>query len=176
MSAIRSFATRLMNAIARHAPAGDREWAAAMLHELDFIEDDWAALLWALGAAGAIVRRSGRPSWVWCKRQFGFKEEPMNTVQKRAVGLISGVGISIVAIACILVAIHLLGRFIPSADPSRFSLSAWAVFAALTEAAFVGAVIALWKKRRPMAVGILISAILLGTHMAMHAVELGSRQ
>ncbi len=42
------------------------------------------------------------------------------------------------------------------------------VVAWLMELIFVGGVIALWRKRRPMAIGILFTAILLGTHFAMY--------
>ena len=86
----------------------------------------------------------------------------MNDFQKRAVGVISGVGIAVAVTACLLVGIHLSG------DPERIPWMAWTVIAGLLEAAFAITVIALWRKRRPMAVGILLSAALLGTHFVMH--------
>lgn len=43
----------------RNAPENSREWASAMLRELEFIENDWAALLRALGSTSAIFGRSG---------------------------------------------------------------------------------------------------------------------
>jgi hypothetical protein len=38
----------------------------------------------------------------------------------------------------------------------------------LPEIIFVVAIVALWRKRRPMAVGILLLAVTLGTHFIVH--------
>ena len=43
-----------------------REWASAMLRELDFVDSDWEALLWALGSTSCdfhAFRAAGL--WVW---------------------------------------------------------------------------------------------------------------
>jgi hypothetical protein len=48
MSIRRSLALRILNGVVRFAPAGAGEWSEAMLHEVDFIESDWAAVSWAL--------------------------------------------------------------------------------------------------------------------------------
>jgi hypothetical protein len=40
MGAPRTLAARLLRAVVRLAPAESRDWAAAMLRELDFIEGD----------------------------------------------------------------------------------------------------------------------------------------
>jgi hypothetical protein len=162
MSAPRKIAIKLMSAVVRYSPDESREWASAMLQELDFVEGDWAALFWALGCTTAIFRHSSDRLWIWLGKQFGFKEDRMNDFQKRAVGVISGVGIAVAVTACLLAGIHLSG------DPERIPWVAWAVIAGLMEAAFAIAAIVLWRKRRPMAVGILLSAVLLGTHFVMH--------
>jgi hypothetical protein len=59
MSATRRLASKLLRAILRHSSADSQEWANAMLRELDFIENDWAALFWALEAR---LRFSGVPA------------------------------------------------------------------------------------------------------------------
>jgi hypothetical protein len=45
---------------------------------------------------------------------------------------------------------------------------AWLIVILLPELAFAFGIIRLWRKRKPMAIGILVSAIMLGTHFAMH--------
>ncbi len=165
----RKIATGLLRAVLRYSSAESQEWASAMLRELDFIESDWAALFWALGSTTAIFRHSGARLWVWLGKQFGFKEDRMNDFQRRAVGVISGVGIAIAATICLLVVIHLSG------NPERIPWIVWTVIATLLEIGFAIAAIALWRKRRPMAVGILLSAVLLGTHFVMYLSSHGSR-
>jgi len=48
MGAPRRLAQRLLDAFANLAPPASREWARAMLGELDSIRGDWAALFWAV--------------------------------------------------------------------------------------------------------------------------------
>jgi hypothetical protein len=165
MAARRRLAVALLQAMARHAPEESRDWASAMLRELDFIEGDWAALFWALGSTTAIFRHAGRSVWVWFGRQFGFKEDRMNNFQQRAVGVISGIGITVAVTILLMILIHLSDHFFNFADWMPKIVMSMSV---LAELLFVGAVIALWRKRRPMAVGILFTAILLGTHFAMY--------
>jgi hypothetical protein len=169
MSAQRKLARKLLGAILRHSSEQGGEWARAMLRELDFIESDWTALFWALGSTEAMFRHSGRRLWVRFGKRFGYQEDGMNDFQKRTVGVISGVGIAVATVICLLVAIHL------ATDPERMSRMAWIAIATLMETAFAIAAIALWRKRRPMAVGILVSAVLLGTHIVMHLASHGSR-
>jgi hypothetical protein len=139
-----------------------------MLRELDFIEGDWAALFWALGSTTAIFKHC---SWRLLARLQNLrvlKEAFMNVVQRRAVGFISGIAIVIVAAIAILSAVHVSAPFFSFSSPERMPKSVWLLIATLAEGAFIAAVIALWRKRRPMAVGILLSAIAIGTHVAIH--------
>jgi hypothetical protein len=50
MTMIRRLALKVLNTAARHAAPGTRDWVIAMSREMDFIENDWAALWWALGS------------------------------------------------------------------------------------------------------------------------------
>jgi hypothetical protein len=167
MSFLRRIATGLLRAVLRSSPDESREWANAMLQELEFIESDWEVLFWALGGTTAICTHLRGRSWVWLGRQFGYEEGRMNDFQKRAVGVVSGIGIAAAVTICFMVFVH------GSAHIFGFTDSPWMmkfaiVMAWVMEALFVGAVIALWRKRRPMAVGILLTAIMLGTHFAMY--------
>jgi hypothetical protein len=166
MSFPRKVATGLLRVVLRHSSDESREWAAAMLQELEFIEGDWEALFWALGSTTAIFRHSGGRIWVWVARHFGYEEGRMSDFQKRAVGVVSGVGIAAGVTICFVVLVH------GSAQVFGFSDAPWMMkfallMAMVMEVLFVVTVIALWRKRRPMAVGILLTAILLGTHFAI---------
>ncbi|HXM60044.1 MAG TPA: hypothetical protein VN950_04250 [Terriglobales bacterium] len=58
---IRKFAMKVLNAAARHAAPGTRDWVNAMSREMDFIENDWAALWWALGSTRILFKRQYVP-------------------------------------------------------------------------------------------------------------------
>src|SRR5579859_7127266 len=55
MSRTRRFAVSLLGKVAERHNADD--WGLAMLHELDAVEGDWAALRWACGGVFALMRR-----------------------------------------------------------------------------------------------------------------------
>ena len=44
----------------------------------------------------------------------------------------------------------------------------WMAVIVIPEIIFVLAIVTLWRKRRPMALGILLTAIILATHFAVH--------
>ena len=61
MTMIRRLALKVLNAAARHAAPGTRDWVTAMSREMDFIENDWAALWWALGSTRILFKRQHVP-------------------------------------------------------------------------------------------------------------------
>jgi hypothetical protein len=164
MSSARKFASGLLRAVARRAPSGSREWAAAMLRELDFIENDWAALLWALGSAAAIF---GHPGKAWFGRKSSEEERQMNEIGKKTVGLLAGVGVAALLILCAIGAVLLSIRFFPGVGPGRIMWTHWLAIISV-ETIFVIAAVKLWRKRAPMAVGILLSGIVLAAHVVIH--------
>jgi hypothetical protein len=74
----RKLAAKLLEAVVRYAPEESREWASAMLRELDFIEGDWSALFWALGSAAAVVRHAASNWRSWTSNKKQSEEERMN--------------------------------------------------------------------------------------------------
>ena len=52
MTTGRRLALKILDTVVRFASPGAQDWAKAILREMDFIENDWTALLWALGSAG----------------------------------------------------------------------------------------------------------------------------
>ena len=75
---IRGLASAILTAAVRRASPTVREWGAAMLREMDFVESDWAALLWALGSVPVLFKHSeapmSDPSAVFLRAQTLMKE------------------------------------------------------------------------------------------------------
>src|SRR5208283_2302067 len=57
-SHLRQAATVLLEYAIRLAPADTREWGRAMEGELNHVEGQWAATLWALGGASVLVKHA----------------------------------------------------------------------------------------------------------------------
>src|SRR5271163_118049 len=165
-SPVRELANALLRAVLRHAAADSQEWAGAMLRELDFIENDWVALFWALGSINAIFRQTGRGWRSRLGKHSGHEEVHMNEVGKRTVGVVSGVAIAALLVICVMALLHLSFHLF-SFTADTVPLFAWLLIVGLVETAFVVAAVKLWRKRRPMAIGILLSAAVVGTHVAM---------
>jgi hypothetical protein len=167
MSATRRFASKLLRFVIRHSPSGSQDWGEAMLRELDFIESDWAALLWALGSTTAIFRHSARELRAKMGKHDPREEKPMiNNIGKRTAGIVTGIAIAAVLIVSAFGLVHLLFYFVPAWDLRPMP---WLIAAvAISEAIFIYAVVTQWHKRRPMAVGILLSALVLVTHVVVH--------
>ncbi len=55
MALIRTLALRALNAVVRRTRPEVRDWGLAMLCEMDFIENDWAALFWAIGSVKSLT-------------------------------------------------------------------------------------------------------------------------
>lgn len=60
MTNARRLALKISRAVLRMAPPGVQDWAKAMLCEMDFIESDWTALLWALSGTRILFRIKSR--------------------------------------------------------------------------------------------------------------------
>jgi hypothetical protein len=58
---IRGLASAILTAAVRRASLGVREWGTAMLREMDFVESDWAALLWAIRCVPVLLKHLGAP-------------------------------------------------------------------------------------------------------------------
>jgi len=140
-----------------------------MLRELDFIESDWAALFWALGSTTAVFRHSvgGVMRMRWFGRRKRHEEAPMmKDVGKKAAGMVVGmvmaVGLGLCALGLLVLSFHLF----PSLE--RAEWVHWLTVIVIPETICIIAVAALWQKRRPVALGILLSAIAMATHVVIH--------
>ena len=171
MSTPRKIATGLLRAAMRFSSAESREWASAMLRELDFVESDWAALFWALGSTTAIFRHSSRELLASFGNKLGIKEEKVNDNQKRVLGVMTGVGtgflLAVGGFVLLLVVLHLIS------DPARMPFPAQLTIVGVPEIIFAVIAIKLWRKRRPIAIGVLATAVLLAAHVVTHVANHG---
>jgi len=138
-----------------------------MLRELDFIDNDWASLWWALGGTTAVLKHSLAitvRSWVRAKMdrrgQLMLKD-----VAKKARRLASGVAISAAVLAGSIVgAARLLSAVFPARRFEQMHWLGWLPVVVIPEGIFAIAATALWRKRRDMARGIVLGAVALGVH------------
>ena len=169
MSPIRRLAVWMMQRALQCSSAESEEWARAMLHEMDFIESDWSALWWALGCTTAIWKQAGRDAMRMLRRQAGIEEAGMNEGGKKAIGFLSGAGMALGVAAVALGLLFGAFELFPAIRANH--LGQWfhlGIGIIIPETIFIVATIALWRKRRPMAFGILFVAAASWVHLAIH--------
>lgn len=92
----------------------------------------------------------------------------MDNMGKKAAWAVLGIVVACVLTLCAFGVLLLSFHFIPSLSVGQVPWLAWLVVIALPETIFVIAAVRLWQKRKPMAIGILLSAVVLATHFIMH--------
>jgi hypothetical protein len=168
MSRVRGFARRLLELVLQCAPQHCQHWASAMLRELDFIENDWAALFWALGSVAAIFRQCGRElALAGFRRQ---EEAAMKETAKNVGWVFAGIVLAALLVTCAMGLFHLAAYFYPSIEQS-IPWPTWLVVFFLPETLFIIGTVRFWRKRKPMAVGVLLAAVIFATHFVMHIVS-----
>lgn len=165
MSAPRKLAGMLLRAMARLAPVESRDWASAMLHELDFIEGEWTALFWALGSATAILRHAASVWRDWLRSKSN-KEADMNNTGRKVLGVGLGMLSALALVGCAFAVLRIVGILFPGLEHSPWAY--WLAVMAIPEAIFVAATVMLWRKRGPVAAGILATALVMALHVAVH--------
>jgi hypothetical protein len=170
MSATRRLASRLLRAMVRYSSSDSLDWANAMLRELDFIESDWAALFWALGSTTAIFRHSvprGLRAWFG---KLSNQEEGviLKHIRKHAAGTVSGIVIAIGVLVCAFGLVRLSFLLFPGLGLEQVQWPELLAVIVIPEAIFIVGAVALWRKRRSMAVGFVVSAVILVAHVVVH--------
>ena len=167
MGAPRTLAASLLRAVARLAPDESRDWANAMLRELDFIDGDWAALFWALGSTAAILRHAASLWRLWLKGKT--KEEArMNSTGKKALGVGLGMLSALMLVGCAFAVLRILSLLFPGLGLDHSGWAYWLAVLAIPETIFVGATVLLWRRKGPIAAGILATGLVMGLHVAVH--------
>jgi hypothetical protein len=160
----------LLRAVVRRSSSDSLDWANAMLRELDFIESDCAALFWALGSTTAIFKHSvprGLRAWFG---KHSHQEEGLilKYISKNAKGTVSGVVIAFGVLASAFGLVRLSFLLFPGSDLERVQWAEFLAVIVIPETIFIVGAVALWRKRRSIAVGIVVSAITLGAHVVVH--------
>lgn len=168
MSAARKLASRLLCAVARLSSAESQDWANAMLRELDFIENDWAALFWALGSTTAIFGHTGRGFRKWLRKSSSYEEDRMNNIGKNTVGVVAGIVFSGILVVCAFGLLYLTSRLFPGLGLDRIAWTHWLTVIVIPETIFIVAAMKLWRKRAPVAFGVLLFAATLAVHVVVH--------
>jgi putative effector of murein hydrolase LrgA (UPF0299 family) len=161
MSAVRSLASRLLNALVRRSAPESRSWGLAMLREMDFVEGDWSALCWALGSSMALWRRA-----------LSRKARSVKSLTRSALAVLAGLAVAgAVLTVCILVLSGLIhASWFAHADGRLAERLLWIV---VPEAVYVVSAAALWRRRTSVALGILTAGVMLMTHAIVHYVTHG---
>jgi hypothetical protein len=147
-----------------------------MLGELEFIEGDWAALLWAIGSTTALLRHSiPRQLRTNLERRFGsVRRLILKDLGKGAIGVLMGLMIAggVLAI-CVVAFLRLVPNILPQWQLSHEPFVEWLTVIVIPEAVFIATAIALWSKKRSIATGLLLAAMTFITHVIIHAATHG---
>jgi len=164
----RKIARALLEGAVRMAPPHTAEWAQAMLSELDYVEGEWSALIWALGSAAAVVRRSARDWRGWFRQSESNGRQPMNANGKKAIGIVSGALSALALAGCAFALLRLVDRLFPALGIARTEWTHWFGAIVIPEAIFIVAAVLLWRRRGPIAAGILLVAVAIALHVLVH--------
>jgi hypothetical protein len=166
MSPIRGIARRVLHFIVRLSPTRTRSWGDAMIGEVDHIDNDWDALLWALGGTLALCRCS------LIEHLRNLRSLPADEVptQGRATHLItsilSGVGVAIVVLMISMLTLSTLQRT-ALVEPTQARLAQLLFAVVIPDALCLLAALALWRPQRRLTSGILAAGAALGAHSIM---------
>jgi len=142
-----------------------------MLRELDFVEGDWQALLWTLGSATALARHSApRQLRSAVRKRVGPAGRlVLSWIAENAAGVLSGV---IIAAGVLTLSAwggpDLMSTAVPQWQAGHARLLELLTFVLIPESVFIVAALALWRRRRNIAVGLLLSAMTFTTHLVVH--------
>jgi len=131
----RNLALKILNAVVRWAPPGAGDWPDAMLREVDFIENDWMAVSWALGSTKLLFTKQAHHDEL---RSLPRRiEELTRKVRRRTAG-----GFALASAETFLSGL-LLYRF-----PTLLQRSACAV--GIVAMLYTGWQLFVWRARKPL--------------------------
>jgi len=167
MSITRRVASRVLTIVIRQSSGEGQLWGIAMLRELDFIQGDWAALFWAFGSTAALCRHSVR-SRLRTLGDWHFNETfQIKRIAKKTTGIVSGVvGAGTVLALCVGILIGLI-RF-ASLQQENGRLADRLLIVVIPETLYVVGLITLLRRRKSVALGILLAGVILVTHAIIH--------
>jgi len=144
-----------------------------MMREMDFVENDWSAALWALGSTTALCRYSiaqqlealvHRSHCAWS----------LKGLAKKIPAMLSGmVAAAVVLAICLLLLSSLLRAswLNPMPDPALGKLLDRLLFVVVPEGLYLTGAVVLWRQRRKaIALGIVATGAILMVHAVVHFV------
>jgi hypothetical protein len=160
---MRQMAARVLQFVVRRSPAHRQSWGGAMLREMDFVDNDWAAVRWALGSAASICRHS-------------LFEQPrtwrVQAIARWTASMLSGVAVAGAVLTMSVLMLVVLMRaswFAPAHEKVIVRL----FIVVIPEAVYLLSAAALWRPKRRIACGILAVGVILVTHSIFHLVTSG---
>jgi len=168
MGAPRRLARALLGSVLRLAPEESGEWVLAMLRELDLIDIEWSALLWALGSTVAILGHAAKGWRKWITRRKDSEEGQMNSTGKKALGFASGALLALLLALSGVGLVQIITVLFPGLGLQHLHWPHFLGAIVIPEIIFVVSAILLWRKRTPVAAGILLMGIGIGIHVALH--------
>lgn len=169
MSAIRRVAERVLLFVVRRLPEGSRSWGRAMLREMDFVDNDWAALRWALGSTAALCKQSliqTLKSW----REGAAPNASSHVRRGRWIpSVVSGVAAAVVVLAISVLTLATLVR-VSWLGPHQGTLAEPFFVVVIPDALCLLSAIALWRPQGRMASGMLAAGATLVAHSIIYFV------
>jgi len=163
MSPIRSIARRALHFVMRLAPPRMRSWGEAMIGEMDHIDDEWDALLWALGGTLALCRCS----LIEHLKNFRNLLADEISARRKASHLIKSILSGVVAAATVLIISMLTLTNLQRAalvEPSQARVAQLLFAVVIPDGLCLLAALALWRPQGRLTSGILAAGAALGAH------------
>jgi len=163
MSPIRAVALRVLHFVVRLAPPRTKSWGEAMIGEMDHIDDDWAALLWALGGTLALCRCSLIEHLKSLRNLLADEVPAQRDAMHLIKSILSGVGVAGVVLIISMLTLKTLQRaYWVEPSQARFAQLLFAVV--VPDGLCLLAALALWRPQRRLTSGILAAGAALGAH------------
>jgi hypothetical protein len=163
MSPIRGVAGCVLRFVVRLAPPRTRSWGDAMIGEMDHIDDDWAALFWALGGTLALCRCSLVEHLRNLRNLLAGEVLAQREGAHLVKSILSGVGVAGVVLIISMVTLTTLQRaYWVEPSQARFARLLFAVV--VPDGLCLLAALALWRRQSRVTSGILAAGAALGAH------------
>ena len=168
MASIRGAARRVLHFVVRLAPPRSRSWGEAMIREMDCVDDDAAALLWALGSTLALCRCSAIEylrNW----RERSAREELLRRPVSRIVSVLFGLA---AAMTVLTISISVLATIRRASwfDPGQARLAQLLFAVVVPDALCLLGAVALWRPKRQLSSGTVAACAALGAHSIIYFV------
>lgn len=163
MSPIRGLALRVLRFVVRLTPSSTRSWGDAMIGEMDHIEDDWAALFWALGGSLALFRCSLIEHLRNLRNVLADEVPARKGAAHLIKSILSGVGVAAVVLMISMLTLATL-QHTYGVEPSQARFAQLLFAVVVPDALCLVAALALARPQRRLTSGILAAGAALGAH------------